>query len=53
MTSVSLKPIQIGAAVLRAQNEERVVERIAGGAASREHRDAQHALHRAARCAGP
>ena len=32
-------------AALRAQHEERVVERVAGRRARREHRDAQHALH--------
>src|SRR6266545_146990 len=44
----AMKSIQIGSAALRAQNEERVVERIAGRSAARQHRNAQYPLHRAA-----
>ena len=40
--------LQIRPAPLRPHHEERIVERIARGSAAREHRDAQHSLHRPA-----
>ena len=46
--SVSGERVHIRSAALRAQHEERVVERIAGRSAAREDRDAQHPLHRSA-----
>jgi hypothetical protein len=42
------KLAQIGSTAFRAQNEERVVERIAGCSAARQYRNAQHSLHRTA-----